>query len=198
MWRAAMWARVVLLVGALLIGSASAQSPPAVPYPPSYQTTLVKYAVVDRVDGLSRDLYASADAVDAVKHDPRLKEFPVGVLFALDVYSARMTGHDRKTGSPIFEHGADGHLVRSKSQHTLHLMRKSQPGFGSHNWTFGGFDPLTAEPLKLQLPGDCLLCHQAAVTSDMSFSLSLLRRFVTTGAVQYSFCAQPGRQSCPF
>ena len=198
MWRAAMWARVMSLVGALAIGSASAQSPPVVPYPQSYQSALVKYAVVDRVDGLSRDLYASRDAVDAMTHDPRLKEFPVGVLFALDVYSAKMTGHDRKTGDPIFELGADGHLVRSKSERTLHLMRKSQPGFGSQNWTFGGFDPLTEQPLKLQLPGDCLLCHQAAVTSDMSFSLSLLRRFVTTGAVQYSFCAQPGRQSCPF
>jgi hypothetical protein len=79
MWRAAMWALVVLLVGTLLIGSASAQSLPAVPYPQSYQTALVKYAVVDRVDGLSRDLYASRDAVDAMRHDPRLKEFPVGV-----------------------------------------------------------------------------------------------------------------------
>jgi cytochrome P460 len=198
MWRATMWARVVLLVGALSIGSAAAQSPLAVPYPQRYQTALVKYAVVDRVDGLSRDLYASPDATDAMRRDPSLKEFPVGVLFALDVYRARMTGHDRKTGSPIFEAGADGHLVRSQTERTLHLMRKSQPGFGSQNWTFGGFDPLTAEPLKLQLPGDCLLCHQAAVTSDMSFSLSLLRRFVMTGTVQYRFCAQPGRQSCAF
>lgn len=46
----------------------------------------------------------------------------------------------------------------------------------AQDWTVGGFDPLTAEPLKLQLPGDCLICHQAAVTNDMSFSLSLLRR----------------------
>jgi cytochrome P460 len=193
-----MWARVGLLVGVLLIGSASAQSPSPVPYPQRYQTTMVKYAVVDRSDGLSRDLYASRDAIEAVKQDPRLKEFPAGVLFALDVYSAKVVSQDRKTGGPVFEVGADGHLVRSKSEHTLHLMRKSQPGFGSQNWTFGGFDPQTAEPLKLQLPGDCLLCHQAAVRSDMSFSLSLLRRFVTTGAVQYSFCAQPGRQLCPF
>ena len=71
-------------------------------------------------------------------------------------------------------------------------------GFGSQNWTFGGFDSLTAEPLKLELPGDCLLCHQAALTSDLTFSLPLLRRFVVTGAVQYRFCPQPGRQVCPF
>jgi hypothetical protein len=32
----------------------------------------------------------------------------------------------------------------------------------------------------------------------MAFSTSLLKRFVETGLVQYSFCAQPGRQSCAF
>ena len=77
-------------------------------------------------------------------------------------------------------------------------MQKVQPGFGSQNWAFGGFDPLTAEPLKLQLPGDCRRCHQAAVVSDMAFSMNLLKRFVESGAVQYNFCPQPGRQSCPF
>ena len=168
MWRAAMWARVVLLVGALSIGSAAAQSPSAVPYPQRYQTALVKYAVVDRVDGLSRDLYASRDAVDAMRRDPSLKEFRVGVRFALDVYRARMTGHDRKTGSPIFEAGADGHLVRSQTERTLHLMRKGQPGFGSQNWTFGGFDPLTAEPLRLQQAQreGHVACHRRLVTEQ--------------------------------
>jgi hypothetical protein len=89
-------------------------------------------------------------------------------------------------------------LVRSKDERTLHLMRKIQPGFGSQNWTFGGFDPLTAKPLKLELPGDCLLCHQAAVVSDLAFSMGLLKRFAATGVVQYSFCPHPGRQACPF
>ena len=193
-----MWIRVAIIVSALAIGSASAQSTPGVSYPQRYKTTLVKYAVVDRIDGLSRDLYASRDAVDAVKGDPRLEEFPAGVLFALDVHSAKAPRRDASTGAPVFEVGADRHLVRSKDERTLHLMRKSRPGFGSQNWTFGGFDSLTAEPLKLELPGDCLLCHQAALTSDLTFSLPLLRRFVVTGAVQYRFCPQPGRQVCPF
>jgi len=193
-----MWARAVLLVVLTLIGPAPAQSPPVVPYPRDYKTSLVKYAVVDRSDGLSRDLYASRDAVEALKRDPRLQEFPVGVLFALDVYSARLVGRDPKTRAPRFEVTSQDHLVRSKDERTLHLMQKIQPGFGSQNWAFGGFDPVTAEPLKLQLPGDCLLCHQAAVMSDMAFSMNLLKRFVASGAVQYSFCPQPGRQSCPF
>jgi len=82
------------LVGGLalliLVGHVSAQSSPTIPYPRDYKTNLVNYAVVDRSDGMSRDLYASRDAIEALKRDPRLQEFPAGVLFALDVYSAKL------------------------------------------------------------------------------------------------------------
>jgi hypothetical protein len=88
----------------------------------------VKYAVVDRADGFSRDLYASPDALDALSRD-------------------------RKTRAPQFEAGPDDHLIRSKDERILHLMRKIQAGSGSQNWTFGGFDP----------------CHQAALVSAMAF-----------------------------
>ena len=195
-----MWARIALL--GLLIGLVPIEDVPAgapvVSYPAAYRTSLVKNAVVDRVDGLSRDLYASKDAIEALKQDPRLREFPVGVLLAIDVYRAKVLGRDPRTGAAIFATDPQKHLVRGRGERTLHLMQKTQPGFGSQNWTFGGFDPVTAEPLKLELPGDCLLCHQAAVVSDMAFSRNLMRRFTTTGAVQYSFCPQPGRQICPF
>jgi hypothetical protein len=187
-----------LLLGGVLIGQALAQAPPPVSFPPDYKSTLVKYAVVERSDGVSRDLYASREAIEALKRDPRLRELPPGTLLALDVHSAKVLGRDRKTRAFVYEATRDGHLIRSKDERVLHLMRKIRPGSGSQNWAFGGFDPLTTEPLHLQLPGDCLPCHQAAVVSDMAFSMSLLKRFVETGAVQYSFCAYPGRQSCAF
>jgi hypothetical protein len=193
-----MWTRGVLLALLVSGGAAAAESPPVVPYPGDYKTSLVKYAVVDRIDGLSRDLYVSGAGLEALKRDPRLREFPVGVLFALDVHSAKLVARDHRTGAPTFAAGPDGHLARSKDERTLHLMQKIRPGFGSQNWAFGGFDPVTGAPLKLDLPGDCLLCHQAAVVSDMAFSLSLLKRFAETGAVQHRLCAQPGRQVCPF
>ncbi|HKW92267.1 MAG TPA: cytochrome P460 family protein [Methylomirabilota bacterium] len=191
------WARAAVLGIVMLVAPAVAEAPPVVPYPKDYKTSLVKYAVVDRVDGMSRDLYVSADAIDALTRDPRRTEFPAGVLFALDVHSAKVVGRD-KTGAQMFQASSDGHLVPSKDERTLHLMQKVQPGFGSQNWAFGGFDPVSAEPLKLELPGDCLLCHQAAVVRDMAFSLSLLKSFIATGTVQYRFCRQPGRQVCAF
>jgi len=188
-------------VGAVLLGLAEsvlAQAPALVSYPRNYRASLVQYAVVDRSDGLSRDLYVSRDAIETLTRSPRAREFPVGVLFALDVHTARRIGRDRKTQAPIFETTPQGHLIRSHDEPILHVMRKTQPGFGSQTWTFGGFDPVTATPLHRQLPGDCLLCHQAALVSDMAFSMNLLKRFVATGVVQYSFCPHPGRQSCPF
>lgn len=193
-----MWARGVLLALLVSAGAAAAESPTVVPYPRDYKHSLVKYAVVDRIDGFSRHLYVSREAVEAVKRDARLREFPAGVLFALDVHRAKRVGRDPRTGAPTFAAGPDGHLDRSVDEHTLHLMQKIRSGFGSQNWAFGGFDPVTGAPLKLELPGDCLLCHQAALVSDMTFSLSLLRRFAESGAVQYRLCAQPGRQACAF
>ena len=92
------------------------------------QDSLVRYAVVDRIDGLSRDLYVSRAGLEALKRDPRLREFPVGVLFALDVHSAKLIARDRRTGAPTFASGPDGHLARSKDEHTLHLMQKIRAG----------------------------------------------------------------------
>jgi hypothetical protein len=186
---------VVLMLGLVL--PVRAQAPPVVRFPRDYASTLVKYAVVDRADGLSRDLYVSGDGLQALQRNPRLPEFPVGTLFAIDVYSARQIGRDRKSGTPIFAR-AEGHLVRGRSERTLHLMQKTQAGSGSATWTFAGYDPVSAEPLKLELPGDCLLCHQAALVSDLTFSLPLLRQFVSSGAVQYGYCNHPGRTACRF
>ncbi|HET7342764.1 MAG TPA: cytochrome P460 family protein [Methylomirabilota bacterium] len=183
---------------AALAGVGHPAAQPAVSFPREYTTTLVKYAVVDRADGLSRDLYVSPDAIAALRRDPKLSEFPVGTVFAIDVYGARTVGQDPATKTPRFELTPRGRLVRSRSERTLHLMQRTSPGFGSQHWAFAGFDPVTAAPLPLQLPGDCLLCHQAALMSDMTFSLPLLRRFLTTGEVQYRLCPQPGRQACPF
>src|SRR5262245_16435078 len=102
-------ALLVVLTSAVVAAGTSR----VIQFPRSYQTTLVKYAVVDRADGLSRDLYASPDAIEALRRDPRLREFRVGVLLALDVHSARMVGRDAKTQTPRFETASDGHLARS-------------------------------------------------------------------------------------
>jgi hypothetical protein len=110
-----MSARVQLLAVLVLIAQASTQSPPVVPYPRDYKNRLVRYAEVDRLDGMSRDLYASRDAIEALKRDPHLQEFPAGVLFALDVYSARLVSRDPKTLGP--RTGRSEASTRSRPNH---------------------------------------------------------------------------------
>jgi hypothetical protein len=187
----------VPVIASALTAVALAQ-PSAVPYPHDYKASLVKYAVVDRADGFSRDLYVSRSAINALQRDSSPPEFPLGTLFAIDVHRAKLRSHDPKTRSPVYATDRHGRLLRSADEPVLHLMQKTQVGLGSRNWTFAGYDPSTAQPLNLELPGDCLLCHQAALTNDMAFSVSLLKRFVATGAVQHRFCSYPGRQICSF
>src|SRR5437867_12559934 len=144
----ASWTRAPLLVVLTVFGAASAQSPAVVPYPQAYKTTLVRYAVVDRSDGMSRDLYVSRDAIEALRGDPRLKEFPAGVLFALAVHGARAIGRDAKTGAPLFEVTPQGRPVRSKHERTRGRAQERSPGFGSQAWALGRVDPTATEPWR--------------------------------------------------
>jgi len=71
-----MWSRAPLLAILTVIGPASAQSPAVVPYPQDYRAKFVKYAVVDRLDGMSRDLYVSQDAIEALSEPDDLLSEP--------------------------------------------------------------------------------------------------------------------------
>ena len=86
------WTRAGLLMILALIEPALAQSPAAVPYPEEYKSRLVKYAVVDRADGYSRDLYVSPPVIEALQREPGLQELPLGALFAIDAHRARQVG----------------------------------------------------------------------------------------------------------
>ncbi len=182
--------RLTSVLAILLMLAFSQQS---VPFPVNYKQNLVLFAVVDRVDGKSRDLYVSKQALEAIGKN---EEFPVGAYLAIDVHSAKVLGQEPKSRAFIYEKDAQGHLKRSKDEPILHLLFKSSMGFGTKTWTFGGYDPFTAKPLKLELPSDCLECHQTALATDMIHSADLLQQYVKTGKVQYAYCRYPGRQPC--
>ena len=90
----------LLLLGA--IGTLLAETPAVVSFPRSYKSSMVKYAVVDRSDGFSRDLYASREAIDALRADPRLKEFSVGALLVWEGMSALVEASRRGISTPFW------------------------------------------------------------------------------------------------
>jgi hypothetical protein len=91
-------ARPALLLALTLTGVADVESP--VPYPSDYTHAFVKYAVVDRGDGMSRDLYVSPEGLEAVKREPRLSEFPVGVAATGEV-QYRVCLHPGRQSCPL-------------------------------------------------------------------------------------------------
>lgn len=172
----------LVFLGLGLLGWSLAAKPnPMIPFPQNHRQTLVRYAVVDRIDNKSRDLYISPIGLEALRSGLPL---PVGTTLAIETFSG--VGLDDK-----------GRLSRTKEENQLHVITKLQPGEGLRFWGFGAYTlDGKPEPVVIEMPGNCLACHQEAVKTDLIISMDLLKQFVATGQVQYSRCNLSGRQLC--
>ncbi|MDX2006848.1 MAG: cytochrome P460 family protein [Meiothermus sp.] len=166
---------------ALLAVVMAAGPNPMIPFPQNFRQTLIKYAVVDRVDKKSRDLYISKRGLEAIQQGLPL---PVGTVIAIETFSG-------------INFDTDGKISRSKEENQLHVVTKLQPGEGLRVWGFGAY-LLDGKPesVVVEMPGNCLACHQEAVKTDLVISMDLLKKFASTGQVQFSRCALPGREIC--
>jgi len=61
-----------------------------------------------------------------------------------------------------------------------------------------GRDPKSGATIFATDPGKHLVRGKGERTLHLMQTMSLLKRFTTSGTVQYSYCPQPGRQICPF
>ena len=156
---------------------------PMIPFPQNFRQTLVKYAVVDRIDNMSRDIYISKRGLEAIQQGLPL---PVGTVVAIEAFKG--VGLD-----------ASNRLARTSEANQLHVVTKLQPGEGLRVWGFGAYlldgKP---EPVVIEMPGNCLACHQEVVKTDLIISMNLLKKFAATGQVQYDRCNLPGREICEF
>lgn len=152
-----------------------------------YKTRLVRYATVDRVDGLIRDIYIAPEALEAVRKGQPL---PPGTVVLVDLHQAKPNGR----GGFVRE---GGFFVRASDEPYVHTMTRLEGQDSLTSWRFGAFDPRTGElEPGAEVPGDCLECHRTALTTEMLFSYPQLQAFARSGEVQRSFCKQPGRQLC--
>lgn len=176
-----------LALGFLLLGClvwAAGQPNPLVPFPHDFRQNLVQYAIVDRPDGRSRDLYISRPGLEALRRNQPL---PVGTVLAIETFS--VTG----------EQDSRGRMVRNKAENQVHVMTKIQPGEGLRAWGFGAYTLEAApEPGTSELPSFCLACHQIATNKpEPIISLDMLQKFAATAEVQYFRCNRPEREVCP-
>lgn len=157
-------------------------------FPDNYRENLVLYATIDRADGISRDLYISPEAVDALENGERFPDYSVVLIEAFEA--------DRR--------GPDGRLVRLDVDPEIHLAEArstwqiadlaatSRVG----DWNFGAFDARDGSVFGTTGLNDCFSCHEGASTRNFIFSEPLLEAFVSTGEVQYLYCRRSGRSRC--
>lgn len=157
--------------------------------PLDYRDSLVHYATIDRIDGTSRDLYISPQAIDAINNGLSVPERTLVLIEAFETSS---------------EKGANGHLLRAAADPEVHvaearstwqiadLAATSRVG----DWNFGAFDGRDGSVVTETGLNDCFSCHEGASTRNFLFSEPLIEAFIETGEVQYVFCRRSGRSRC--
>lgn len=161
--------------------------------PMNFRESLVHYATVDRVDAMSRNLYISPEAVDAVLAG---EPIPENTLIVIEAYQAATDGD----GTPLRD---NERLVQGDIDPEIHVGERRSTWLiedlaaSSHlgGWNFAAFDSTTLRR-NVSTLNDCFSCHDAASQREFIFTRSLIRAYGTTGEVQYRFCGRPGRQIC--
>ncbi len=161
----------------------------------NFPQDFVQYARVDRLDAMVRDLFISAEALAAARAG---RPMPYGSTIAIVAYQAQR-GAD---GVPLRDE--QGHLVRGESPGIVHVAQKrgdwqaqdfpggTVPLFDE--WNFGSF-ALNGERHDEDLLA-CINCHNTTGREDPLWSNTLLRRFISSGEVQYFYCELSGRSPC--
>ncbi len=203
------------LIGLVVVSGMTRETTPAVPptaeptaeptatYPPgrepmvlpaNYRETFAFYAEVDRSDGITRKIYITPAALDAVRTGD---SFPERTQIVIEAYAAARDADGKLLRD------ANGYLVPGDMQHQVHMgeLRSTwlieDLAASTHvgGWNFAALDDTTGAATGENL-SDCFSCHDTASRRDFVFTRADLARYVQTGSVQYSYCPRPGRQVC--
>jgi hypothetical protein len=140
-------------------------------FPKDFQTQLVKYATVERPDGLIRDEFASQAVIDAARNGTPI---PVGSMLVIQAFYGSSLGRS--------------------GQQNVHVMVKQNSS--NNAWAFAAFNPDGSIEANMDLT-DCKQCHSSALIGrDSIFSFALLQNFVATGKPGFAYCSFPARIPC--
>lgn len=158
---------------------------------PAQYRQLVRYAVIDRPDGVVRYVYAPRGALAAVRAGQRL---PIGTTLVIEAFAARRDAAGRLLRD------RDGHLLAGARLAPLDVMVKRadqapQADFSFQNWAMARFDAASGTPLAANL-ADCWICHQSVNAREFVFTRRALLRAALSGKAQRRDCGRPDRQLC--
>ncbi len=141
-------------------------------FPKDFQTKLVKYATVERPDGVIRDEFASQSAINATRAG---KPIPVGSVFVIEAFY--------------------GSSETRLSKKNVHVMVKENSN-NRNAWAFAAFNPNGSIEPNIDLE-TCSQCHSSALIGrDSIFSYALMQNFVLTGKPGFAYCSYPERIPC--
>ena len=190
-------------VTALLVSVQVGAGPDKVHFPANYKNGML-YATVDRYDTKQyRELYTSADAVQAVKAG---QPIPHGTVITMVVHKAQVDAQ----GNPLKD--ANGRFIKGEVANIAVMEKRA--GWGSEyadelrngEWEYSSFTPEGVFNEKANFQA-CFQCHKPHAQQDFVISLAKLAGTFPTAAVTAktgptdvhiaSFAFAPGTMTVP-
>lgn len=162
--------------------------------PVNYRENFILYAIVDRPDAITRKIYITPAAVDAIRNG---QDLPERTQILVEAYDAARA----KDGTLL--HDAQGHLIPGSVQSEVHVAELRSEwqiedlAATSHlgEWNLDAFDSATGVP-NHEVRFDCFSCHNNAFSTNFLFTQAQLIAYAETGVTQYMYCDQLARQPC--
>ena len=166
-----------------------------IPYPSNYRTDLVHYLTVDRSDAVTRNIYISAEAIDAVRARGMI---PYGTFIVIEAFDAA------RDALGLARTDANGHWIAGELRaDEIHVGERRSTWYiedlhantNFDGWNFRAFEFGSGTPIDRDLV-ECFSCHDAAFRTEFLFSHADLVAYANTGDVQYRYCPVPDRVIC--
>ncbi|MDX2161671.1 MAG: cytochrome P460 family protein [bacterium] len=164
-------------------------------YPAGYRETLTHYLTVDRGDGVTRNIYISPAAIDAVRRGDRIPDGTITVIEAFDAQRAVNGGYALDSRGRLIAESLRVDEIHVGERRSTWLIEDTHANTNFEGWNFRAFNFETGAPIDREL-NECFNCHDRAFRTEFVFTRDELEDFARTGTIQYFYCAAPARIPC--
>lgn len=164
-------------------------------YPANYRENLVHYLTVDRADGITRNIYISAAAVQAVLNGEMIPYGTITVIEPFDAARDSQGNISRDTRGRLVADQLRADEIHVGERRSTWLIEDTHANTNFEGWNFRAFAFDTGEPIDRDL-NECFNCHDSAFNTEFVFTRDELLTYAQTGEIQYFYCGLTGRNPC--